>query len=198
MLMFYNCHTECPLFAAMIAHRLLADVYVSRGLDMHLLLFHEDAHAESIGEPVPHRGVAGEAHDMEGTTGATATAPATVASRARINSPVVAKSGTGEPSLPHGARKRSGFIPGDDGTLERLKQSHGSRGIGRGGMSGKASHIISPGGGHTSSNSRSGAATGKSGRFATTGRVREFRMVLKAAAAHASKMKVHHMSFATR
>lgn len=32
--------------------------------------------------------------------------------------------------------------------------------------------------------------TGKSGRFATTGRVREFRAVLKGAAAHASKMKV--------
>lgn len=163
---------------------------------MHLLLFHEDAHAESIGEPAPHRGVGGEAHDMEGTPGATAAVPATAASRARITSPVAVKSGTGESSSPHGARRRSGFPFGDDGTSERLRQSHGSRGIGGGGVSGKASNITSPGGGHSSSNPRSGAATGKSGRFATTGRVREFRMVLKAAAAHASKMKVPYVLLA--
>ena len=44
----------------------------------------------------------------------------------------------------------------------------------------------------------SAAATSmKSGRFSTTARVREFRAVLKGAAAHASKMKVHPLLSAT-
>lgn len=40
--------------------------------------------------------------------------------------------------------------------------------------------------------------TEKSGRFATTGRVQEFRAVLKGAAAHASKMKVRFIILSTR
>lgn len=157
---------------------------------MHLLLFHEDAQSDSAGDVSSHRR-GGDGPDIEDTPGAAAPTP--TVSHARTGSMIAARMGAVRSSVSRGSSRKLDLIHGTEGTLERRQQSiHG--GSGASGRSLRvSSHTTSPCSGHASSDSSriTESATGKAGRFATAGRVREFRMTLKAAATHASKMKVY-------
>lgn len=197
-------------------------MYVSRALDMHLLLFHEMAQAESstvVADYKFRRGGDAVVDKFGGTASQIKPPPrGTPAS-----SPSAAEkhfSGSSLSSRPtkeeqqddnekhtegggstHGGSNdlaggdadvgRSPVVGGGGGgeaataaSSRSTLSAEGGTGTGGSGGSGYRGESSGPDGRSAS------ATTGKNGRFATSGRVREFRAVLKGAAAHASKMKV--------
>lgn len=136
---------------------------------MHLLLFHEAADTDSIVDNNAGRG------DSD-----TVVAPTPAAKQPRTELSSASKHGVG-----------SSLRPVDEGGREK-QETQGSRnplGLrGSGGGGGRGADTKSVSGG--SERRTTAAMAGKNGRFATAGRVRDFRMVLKGVAAHASKMKV--------
>lgn len=167
--------------------RLLAGVYVSRGLDMHLLLFHEVAQADPVNVDTKDddRGCHGDGgHGASDDTSAPAVvtiiptnsssdcpfggAPA----RAKGFNPIRAKDRKTRQSLTLEGR-------GTEGSFRALSSLPGDI---DGGVVGVHEGQLTA------------ATTGRNGRFATAGRVLEFRMVLKDSAAHASRMRVRHFS----
>lgn len=198
------------------AQRLLAGVYVSRALDMHLLLFHEMVQAEPstvVADNKVRRG--GDAVDKFGGSTPSQTKPprgTTASSSLAAEKHCAGSSSSSRPTGEEqqderntteggeGTNGRSDDLAGGDADMERPPV------VGGGGEAAAASRSTLPaeGGAGTGGSSSGGyrgegsgpdgrsvsAATGKNGRFATSGRVREFRAVLKGAAAHASKMKV--------
>eukprot|EP00903_Cladosiphon_okamuranus_P012671 g11851.t1 len=144
--------------------RLLAGVYVSRGLDMHLLLFHEAVQIDSTSDNNKN----GASADLSSTaTGSTAS----------INAHEDGTDGETTTQGSHHTCARLSMAVEAAGDPTSGGAGAGVGGNGRGRKRLSAARIT---------------ATGKSGRFATAGRVREFRAVLKGAAVHASKMKVAH------
>lgn len=156
---------------------------------MHLLLFHEDAQSGPPGEVTPHREVVDGA-DIEDMP--RAAAPTPTLSHAHTNSLIGSKVGTVRSTISRVPSRILDF-PGSQG-MSGTRQHSSQSGSAASGRSLRASsHTTPPFSNHASSESSRTTETsiGKTGRFATAGRVREFKMTLQAAAAHASKMKVY-------
>ena len=200
---------SCPRPLSTRYPRLLAGVYLSRALDMHLLLFHEMVQAEPPTESNKIR--RGDADrlgtgtspplakhpkgtpsfaDNHGGTGSSSLKPAGEEDQDEKTGQDGTHAG-GSNDLADGGEADMGSSPIGGGT----EGAGGTGGMGSGGEGGRGLEGTGGGGyigeGSGGSEGRSpSSATGKNGRFATSGRVREFRDVLKGVAAHASKMKV--------
>ena len=180
--------------------RLLAGVYVSRALDMHLLLFHEMVQAESSAadnkfrhgdivdklgispQPKPLRGITSpvERH-CAGPSSSRPTGEEQDENKTEVGEGT--RGGSNDPAEGNTDMKRPAVVGGGEAAASRSTlPAEGAAGTSSGG--GYRGESSGPDGRSTS------ATTGKNGRFATSGRVREFRAVLKSVAAHASKMKV--------
>lgn len=185
-----------------LTKRLLAGIYVSRGQDMHLLLFHETVQTDTIASTANHNNThhSTHAHERDPNAGPDGDTIVATANTPKSAPPLLAASaqGRGPPVIGRPASyigdneendqdRQGGYQP--LGAIEShplSASSHADRGGGGGSASGYGAGS-GDGGIHSTA-----STTGENGRFATAGRVREFRAVLKSAAAHASKMKVRH------
>lgn len=163
---------------------------------MHLLLFHEAAQTESRSDDSSSYSAGSSANpsNPSSTKPPKGTGP--------INSPASPNGSTrsgnaGQENGVGGAGTQSKTELGVSGTTS-MGQRH-SMAVEATGVSGlklrcdtSSSSLDGSGG---SSRRTAATGTGKSGRFATAGRLRDFRAMLKGAAAHASKMKVTRFDF---
>lgn len=150
-------------------------MYVSRGSDMHLLLFHETVLGESFGENRDE----GDMPEMVATF--------TTASIS-ASSPTKAANTASTPGRALDSTRSADKVPEFPDAVRRI---HSPSGDPRGGIDVMLSSS-------SSSDHRTAATIGKNGRFATAGRVCDYRMALRGAATHASKMKVLRTSFSHR
>ncbi|CAN0010092.1 unnamed protein product, partial [Laminaria digitata] len=169
--------------------RLLAGVYVSRALDMHLLLFHEMVQAESTTttEHKPRRGGDIDHHKVGGT-------PPPPQQPKPPSIGTLASSSAEKHNNSSGEMGRPSVVGSGEATAAAASRSTmpAEGGPGTGGSSSGGGYRGGEGSSGGSDGRANSATTGKNGRFATSGRVREFRAVLKGTAAHASKMKAAH------
>lgn len=164
---------------------------------MHLLLFHEVAQTDSIsisGSTTHHSNTHGtHTHEQGPHVGPDGD---TIVARANTPMAVTVLASPAQGRGPPDVGRPASCIGDEENDRERQDGSQtvgvtGSRPCSatsqadRGGGGGSASGYGASGGIHSAA-----STTGKNGRFSTAGRVREFRTVLRGAAAHASKMKV--------